>query len=185
MLIDRTIPPQLTEALRGEKKVVILYGPRQAGKTTLITSLAATTQQAQFFNGDDLYAQDLFKKNDLEALRRAVGGAELLIIDEAQRIENIGLSLKVLIDNLPLTILVSGSASFELANKVSEPLTGRTKTFWLYPFSWLEVADRYRRTSAAVAMDELLRFGMFPKVHTLAAEKEKEDYLYEYLNNYL
>jgi hypothetical protein len=185
MFIDRTITPQLTEALRGEKKVVILYGPRQAGKTTLITSVAAATQPAQFFNGDDLYAQDLFKKNDLEALRRAVGGAELLIIDEAQRIENIGLSLKVLIDNLPLTILVSGSASFELANKVSEPLTGRTKTFWLYPFSWFEVADRYRRTSAAVAMDELLRFGMFPKVHTLAAEKEKEDYLYEYLNNYL
>lgn len=186
MFIERTIEKQLKEAINGERKVIIVYGPRQAGKTTLIKLLTSKISgEVQFFTGDDLHTQDLFSKNDLEALRRAIAGTDILVIDEAQRIENIGLSLKLVIDNLPVKILVSGSASFDLADKLSEPLTGRTRTFWLYPLAWSEVAEKYRATSKDVIMDELLRFGLFPKVQTLLAEKEKENYLYEYLNNYL
>ena len=186
MFIERTIEKQLKQSINGERKVIIVYGPRQAGKTTSIKLLTSKMSgEVQFFTGDDLHAQDLFSKNDLEALRRATAGTDILVIDEAQRIENIGLSLKLLIDNLPVKILVSGSASFDLADKLSEPLTGRTRTFWLYPLAWSEVAEKYRATSKDVIMDELLRFGLFPKVQTLSAEKEKENYLYEYLNNYL
>lgn len=186
MIFNRIIAEQVKEAIYGEQRVVIIYGPRQAGKTTLIKSLfSENDNQIQFFIGDDLYVQDLLKNNDLESLKRVVGNSGILIIDEAQRIENIGLSLKLIIDHLPVAILVSGSASFDLANKLSEPLTGRTKTFWLYPLSWQEVSDKYQRTANAIIMDELLRFGLFPKVQTLISEKDKEDYLYEYLNNYL
>lgn len=186
MFIERTIEKQLKQAINGERKVIIIYGPRQAGKTTLIKLLTSKISgEIQFFTGDDLHTQDLFSKNDLEALRRATAGIDILVIDEAQRIENIGLSLKLLIDNLPVKILVSGSASFDLADKLSEPLTGRTRTFWLYPLAWGEVAEKYRATSKDVMIDELLRFGLFPKVQTLLVEKEKENYLYEYLNNYL
>lgn len=175
------------ETLSRDKAVVIVYGPRQAGKTTIINSIVGEMDKNKvgIFLGDDLFTQDLFGKNDLEALRRVVSGKEILVIDEAQRIENIGLTLKLIIDNLPVKVIVSGSSSFELADKVSEPLTGRTKTFWLYPLAYAEVADKYKTTVAATAFEEMLRFGMYPKIHTLSSDAEKEKYLYEYLNNYL
>ncbi|MBI4710313.1 MAG: ATP-binding protein, partial [Nitrospirae bacterium] len=168
-------------------RAIILYGPRQAGKTTLIQSLfkqKASSHEALFFNGDDLFTQDLFSRNELEALSRIVGNNKIVVIDEAQRIANIGLTLKLLVDNLPVTVIASGSASFELADKINEPLTGRTKTFWLYPLSWKEVSGQYSKTMRKTALEEMLRFGMYPKIHSLPA-REKADYLYEYLNNYL
>lgn len=190
MLISRFIKPKVEKALiEAKKEVIIVYGPRQAGKTTLINSiikdLDKNGNQTGLFLGDDLFAQDLFSRNDLEALKRAVSGRKMLVIDEAQRIENIGLTLKLIVDNLPVKILVSGSSSFELANKVSEPLTGRTRTFWLYPLSYAEVAEKYRTTLASTILEEMLRFGMYPKTHTLESYSEKENYLYEYVNNYL
>jgi predicted AAA+ superfamily ATPase len=187
-MIQRIIQEKVKkEILNQDKSVVIVYGPRQAGKTTLINNLIGdiSKDSVGFFLGDDLFTQSLFSKNDLEALRRVVAGKELLVIDEAQKIENIGLSLKLIVDNLPVKVIVSGSSSFELADKVSEPLTGRTKTFWLYPLSYAEVLEKYRTTVATTAFEEMLRFGMYPKIHTLTAEADKEKYLYEYLGNYL
>lgn len=185
MLIDRTLGNKIESALLKEPKVVILYGPRQAGKTTLINLITSKIDKKLYFVGDDIYAQDLFRNNELEALKRIVGDNKILIIDEAQRIDNIGLTLKLLVDNLPITVFVSGSASFDLANKISESLTGRTRTFLLYPLSYQEVSEKYRQTSSDTAILEMLRFGMYPKVHTLLGNQEKQDYLYEYINNYL
>lgn len=183
--INRKIGPSLRKALEGERKVIILYGPRQAGKTTLLKKLLAEMgQEYEYFTGDDLYAQNIFSQNDLGSLRKILQKG-ILVIDEAQKIENIGSSLKLIFDNLSMKIITSGSASFDLANKLSEPLTGRTKTFWLYPLAYCEVAEKFRKTSTNKALEEMLRFGMYPKVHTLETNKEKEDYLYEYLNNYL
>lgn len=187
-MIQRIIKPKIKkELLSHDKSAIIIYGPRQAGKTTLINDLVGNMSKdgVGSFLGDDLFAQNLFSKNDLEALRRVVAGKKILVIDEAQKIENIGLSLKLIVDNLPVKVIASGSSSFELADKVSEPLTGRTKTFWLYPLSYAEVMEKYRTTVAATAFEEMLRFGMYPKIHTLGAEADKEKYLYEYLNNYL
>ena len=186
-MIDRAITQQIKQALIIGHKIIILYGPRQAGKTTLINILLQDLPLDSFqkFIGDDLFTQDIFSRNELELLKRTVSDKKLLVIDEAQKIENIGNTLKLLIDNLPITILASGSASFDLANKVSESLAGRTKTFWLYPFSYKEIAEKYKQTSQSLMLEEFLRFGMFPAVHNLATEKEKTDYLYEYLNTYL
>lgn len=186
-MIERIIKERVKEALKPEGKVVIIYGPRQSGKTTLIKLIMEEIgpQDIQYFIGDDLFTQDIFSKNDLQALRRVVSDKKLLVIDEAQRITNIGLSLKLMVDNLPIKIMVSGSSSFDLANRVSEALTGRTKTFWLYPLSFAEVAEKYRTISPPVALEEMLRFGMYPKIHTLESDSEKQEYLYEYLNNYL
>ncbi|MDO8482486.1 MAG: ATP-binding protein [bacterium] len=187
MIIKRKITDLLNTTLSGEKKVVILYGPRQSGKTTLIKELMGLNKisENQMFTGDDIFAQNLFGKNDLLALQKVVGENKFLVIDEAQRIDNIGLTLKLLIDNFPIMLLVSGSASFDLAEKINEPLTGRTKTFYLYPFSYDEIADRYTRSSPEATMEDILRFGMYPKTTTLVGDSDKEDYLYEYLNNYL
>ncbi len=186
MYFQRKITDQVAQAVKKGGKVIIIYGPRQAGKTTLIDHLNQDLAwQAERFVGDDLATQNIFSRHELDFLKKTVGNAKLLIIDEAQKIENIGLSLKLLIDNQPITIIVSGSASFDLANKVDEPLTGRTKTFYLYPLSYQEVAASYARASADVVIGEMLRFGMLPAVHNLTEEKDKIDYLNEYINKYL
>lgn len=184
-MIKRIIEKRFEKAILGERKVIIVYGPRQAGKTTLIKSLLSISAgRYDYFIGDDLQAQNIFSRNELEFLKKTLTG-NLLFIDEAQKIENIGLSLKLIFDNLPMKIIASGSASFDLANKLNEPLTGRTKTFQLYPLAYSEAEEKYRKTSPETATEEMLRFGMYPKVHVLDSDKEKESYLYEYLNNYL
>ncbi|MHB8941812.1 MAG: ATP-binding protein, partial [Desulfobacteria bacterium] len=91
----------------------------------------------------------------------------------------------LLVDHLPVTVIASGSASFELADRLNEPLTGRARTFHLFPLAWSEVAETYRLTDPETALEEMLRFGMYPRVHTLESDREKEEYLYEYLNSYL
>lgn len=185
MHLDRAITPRLSAALNQPGTALILYGPRQAGKTTLIRQLLANCPDAVSFTGDDLYTQSLLARHELEHLQRIIGNATTVFIDEAQRIENIGLTLKLLVDHLPLTVIASGSASFELANRVNEPLTGRSRTFHLFPLAWSELSEHYRLTAPHTALEEMLRFGMYPRVHTLGSELEKQEYLYEYLNNYL
>jgi len=187
MIKTRIIKDQIIKELdSSSKNVIIIYGPRQAGKTTLIDSiLSERKEKMQKFIGDDVFTQDLFGKNELSLIKRTLEGIELLVIDEAQRIENIGLVLKLIIDNLKIKVIVSGSASFDLANKINEPLTGRTKTFHLYPFSYAEIKGDYSSISNDSFIEDVLRFGMFPAVHNLKGDKEKQDYLIEYINNYL
>ena len=186
MIINRTIKKELESALKNtDRKVIILYGPRQAGKTTLIEMLLHQDLSYKKYNGDDIFTQNIFSNNNLESLKREIGEKDLLIIDEAQRINNIGLSLKLIIDNLPIKVIVSGSASFDLADKVCEPLTGRTKTFWLYPLSLREVKDKFPQMEKDKIIEEMLLYGMYPKIWNIESKKEKEDYLFEYINNYL
>ncbi len=184
-MINRIIGEKIKKAISGERKVIIIYGPRQSGKTTLIKYLLSEIKQDfEYFTGDDLYAQNIFSKNELELLKKVIK-SDILVIDEAQKIENIGLSLKLIFDNTQVKIITSGSASFDLSNKLSEHLTGRTKTFWLYPLAFSEVEDKYRKVSKETALEEMLKYGMYPKVQDLTSNQDKENYLYEYLNNYL
>ncbi len=184
-MFQRTITQQMSDGLGKPGTAMILYGPRQAGKTTLVKLLLKEIADAVEFVGDDLYTQSLLARHELEHLKRIVGPATTIFIDEAQRIENIGLTLKLLVDHLPVTVIASGSASFELADRLSEPLTGRARTLRLYPLSWEEVASKYRMTAPETSLEEMLRFGMYPRVHSLESNQEKEEYLYNYLNSYL
>ncbi|MHB8942203.1 MAG: AAA family ATPase, partial [Desulfobacteria bacterium] len=136
MHLQRAIADQLRAALDQPGSAVILYGPRQAGKTTLVRQLLSERPDAVSFTGDDLHTQTLLARHELEHLKRIVGKATTVFIDEAQRIENIGLTLKLLVDHLPVTVIASGSASFELADRLNEPLTGRARTFHLFPLAW-------------------------------------------------
>lgn len=185
MLIERTILTIIQNQLRKEPKIIIIYGPRQAGKTTLIEQLLKKTEQPFLtFNGDDIRTQELFAVADLNRLKKIVGLNKLVVIDEAQRIGNIGLCLKLLFDSLKIHIVASGSSSFDLANKINEPLTGRSITFTLYPLSMLEVPKNILETRAT-QVEEVLRFGLYPKSVTLISLNEKELYLNELVNNYL
>lgn len=186
MFYKRQICSDLEKALTVKNRAVIIYGPRQSGKTTLIKNLLDKQKiPHRSFLGDDLYAQEVFSRPELGKLQHFFSKDHLVVIDEAQRIENIGLTLKLLVDNLPLTVLASGSASLDLASKINEPLTGRTKTIWLYPFSFQEIKQKYENFTVETLLEEVLCFGMFPKVHVLESEAEKQNYLIEYANNYL
>lgn len=187
MLIDRTLTRLIKDKLVGEPKVIVLYGPRQSGKTVLLNEIVRSENQRKtlFLRGDDIRIQEIFSKPDYEALRSFIGKVPILIIDEAQKIENIGSSLKLIFDSKPIHILVSGSASFDLANKLAEPMTGRATFFTLYPLSILELPEERRIYGVQKYLPELLLFGMYPKVHTLVAQKEKEEYLYDIVNTYL
>lgn len=187
MLIERTIFTRIKKTLEGsEPKIVIIYGPRQVGKTTLLSHLQAQLKTPYaFFLGDDLRTQELLGQQKLDILQKAVGTNRIIIIDEAQRITNIGLTLKLIFDNLHLPIIATGSSSFDLANKINEPLTGRTSTFFLYPLSIEEVRPSLPEINLKRKLEEILRFGMYPKVITSTGEQEKINYLYELINNFL
>jgi predicted AAA+ superfamily ATPase len=185
---NRQIKPEVLKSLEQEGSlVIILYGPRQAGKTTLMReALKGKEALTLWVNGDDIEAQSGFSRHSLEHLKGLLGNKKILAIDEAQKIDNIGLSLKLLVDNLDIKILVSGSASFDLAHKLNEPLTGRTRTFWVYPLAAAEIGEHQNwRLNKETLLNKTLRYGNFPKIFNLAGEAEITNYLYDYVNNYL
>jgi len=187
MLISRILTDQVKKALE-PKRVVILYGPRQVGKTTLLEQLTKQLNNVQFLkvDGDQLRYRRVLSSENLDELKEFIGDNKLLIIDEAQRVENIGLNLKIIVDNLPqLKILVIGSASLELANKLTEPLTGRKKVFQLYPVSYEEAEEWLGKFETRENLEKLLIYGSFPKVLTLQNKKEREDYLSTLISSYL
>ena len=186
-MIPRTIEKQIVERIKNSDKIIILYGARQVGKTTLIKLLLKTHfNKILEINADQKKFQDVLSSTDLNQLKRLVSGYNLLFIDEAQRIPNIGLNLKILHDNIPnLKIIATGSSSFELANKVSEPLTGRTWTFTLFPISILELNELNNPFEIDEKIPEFLTFGMYPEIFSYENDLDKMDYLKELINSFL
>src|SRR3990167_5121742 len=122
-------------SLLEKNKVLVIYGPRQVGKTTLVKKyLVITSLTYQFFTGDQFDFVRDFSQCNLDFIKKMLGTTQLLVIDEAQKIENIGTALKLVVDNIEgIYIIVTGSSSLDLANKTSEPLTGRKNIVTLYP----------------------------------------------------
>lgn len=186
MIIDRTILPSIKKILLGEPRIIVIYGPRQAGKTVLLGEITnPEKRKTLFFQGDDLLTQDLFSTPRLDTLENTVGDAEIIVIDEAQKIENIGQSLKLLYDNRPRVILATGSSSFHLANKLAESMTGRATFFTLYPLAISELPREKTMFGLDKILPELLVFGLYPKIHSLHSQEQKEQYLLDIINTYL
>jgi hypothetical protein len=188
MIIERSITKTIRKLWSTKPKVVILYGPRQSGKTTLVTRLLLRDidpKSVAAYNGDDLRDREAMGKPDLAALKKAVGNKKYLFVDEAQRIPDIGLTLKLLYDSLKIRIIASGSSSFDLASRVSEPLTGRSATVHLYPLSLAEIPSGPSGKGFPDGLEELLRYGAYPAVATAGSNEEKERYLYDLVNTYL
>lgn len=187
MNIQRIIQNILTESLNRSRKIVLIFGARQTGKTTLCNLiLSEIPGKIIKVNGDELKYTELFSSRDFAKMKLLLDGYDFLFIDEAQRIPNIGINLKIIFDNMPeMKILVTGSSSFELANQVKEPLTGRTSTLKLMPLSLQEIKQNTNIFDIQHRLEEFMLFGLYPEITHYSNASEKERYLTELSSSYL
>lgn len=173
MEIRRTIQPQIEKSLF-QGKIIIIYGARQVGKTTLIREIQKKYPDATYFNGDEPDVRAALTDKTSAEIKAFFGEKRLVFIDEAQRIKNIGLTLKLVVDNYPeIQVVATGSSSFELSNEIAEPLTGRKNEFWLYPFSLEELSSVFSDLETKRLLEERMIFGMYPDVVLGAGDKTK------------
>ncbi len=189
MIIKRAVLGRIKEKLE-KGKVVVLYGPRRIGKTFLLQQLEkelGKQEKIAYFQGDRLVVREIFSSLSPEKMRGFFGeNKTLLILDEAQKIPLIGENLKLLVDTYPgLKIIASGSASFDLAVKVGEPLTGRKKTVFLYPVWSKEVIESFSKQFFLETLEERLIFGSYPEIFLKKSREEKIEYLFELVDSYL
>ncbi len=168
-------------------KVLVLYGPRQVGKTTLARDLIEVAPfRCKFVNADELIYREALSSQNRQKIGEVLGDAELLVIDEAQRIPEIGLNLKILIDSFPdARVIATGSASFDLANKISEPLTGRKLTFNLYPVSYRELKQDLGALETHSQLERWLVWGGYPAIITTEDLNHRQRLLGELVGSYL
>ncbi|MEN8253493.1 MAG: ATP-binding protein [Patescibacteria group bacterium] len=171
-----------------DNKINIIYGPRQVGKTTLIQSYLQSLKGVKYLNktGDELDLVHIFEELSINTFRRLTSGIDLLIIDEAQLLPNIGRGLKIIKDHIPrLKVIVTGSASFDLVNKLGEPLTGRDNILYMYPMAHLELLDEFPKYELSQKLNDYLIFGSYPEIFSYKSDQEKQDYLLRLVNSYL
>ncbi|MDD2528721.1 MAG: ATP-binding protein [Lentimicrobiaceae bacterium] len=166
-------------------KVIILYGARRVGKTTLSKQIIENLEDARYLNCELLQNKTALSTTNSELLKDFLGNYRIVVLDEAQHIDQIGLILKILADTFPeMQIIATGSSSFDLGQKISEPLTGRARRFVLYPLSFNEIADDNNLLDTHAGLDNLLRFGFYPEVFGKPEEESIEE-LNEIASNYL
>ena len=153
--------------------VVIVYGARQVGKTTLSKVIMESYNKPLYINSDEISQRLKVQNKSSTELLDYFGDADLVVIDEAQRVEDIGLTAKIIHDSLPnIKLLLTGSSSLDLANKTKEPLTGRSKEFTLYPLSLSEIASTNK--DKIDAMNKALIYGSYPGIWNLSTAKAKD-----------
>ncbi|NTU46736.1 ATP-binding protein, partial [Candidatus Roizmanbacteria bacterium] len=168
--------------------VLILYGARRVGKTTLLDNfLKVTKLRYRLDTGDNIRTQELLSSLDLTRIKEYIEGYELLAIDEAQFIPHIGKALKIIIDTVPgIKVIVTGSSSFDLSQEVGEPLTGRKTTLTMYPISQHELLKSYKnKFDLKQKLEEFLIYGSYPQVVTATSREEKIRIITELVNSYL
>lgn len=182
-MYKRTLQDLISQRM-GEGKAVIVYGPRQVGKTTVLKLLLEDRNDVLWFNGDEPDVRALFENITSTRLKAIIGQRRLVVIDEAQRISNIGLCMKLITDNLPeVQLIATGSSSFDLANNIQEPLTGRKKEYQMFPLSFQELVEANGWMDERRLLPHRLVYGSYPDVLNHAGE-EKET-LTELADSYL
>ena len=172
-------------------KAIILIGSRQTGKTSLLQELFPNKEEIVWLNGDDLAVQSLVSQINTEQWRATIGDKKVLVIDEAQQIENIGLRMKLVTDQLKdVQLLATGSSAFELANRLNEPLTGRKWEHKIYTLSYAEMVNHHGLLAERSLLNHRLVFGYYPEVVTSPAKEEivlktlTDSYLYKDVLSY-
>jgi predicted AAA+ superfamily ATPase len=159
-ILDRTIKERL-----GAGKAIVLMGARQVGKTTLINGMLKDSADAIFLNGDEIDVQRLFENVSSTRFKSIFGAKKYIILDEAQRIKDIGVKLKIITDQMPeIQLVATGSSSFDLANKINEPLTGRKWEYKMYPLSFAEMVNHHGLLDEKRMIPQRLVYGYYPDV---------------------
>lgn len=181
-MYDRTLI-EIIKSKIGRGKAILLIGPRQVGKTTLIKSQLINGDYL-FLDADDPTVRDLLNNPNTERLRSIIGKSKVIFIDEAQRISGIGLTLKIIVDQFKdVQLLVSGSSSFDLSNELNEPLTGRKWEYELLPISWEEYELKHGLLVTEQQLENRLLYGFYPDV--LNNPGEEKEILKQLVNSYL
>jgi predicted AAA+ superfamily ATPase len=184
-----TIKRTIEEPLRKDffkGKVIILTGPRQVGKTTLANHILKSYSSIITFNGDNRKDRETLAKNDFEYLDNLVGNKKIIFIDEAQKIDEIGNTLKLFVDNYQekKQIIATGSSSLNLLSNTSEPLTGRKFVYELFPLSVSEIYSEKHPLDIEKELESLLVYGTYPDIYEADMET-KEKQLVEITKSYL
>lgn len=187
MWINRVIKDEVISEIEKGQKIIVLFGARQTGKTSLLKKILADLPfKVLQLNGDELKYLEIFSGRDLEKMEELTEGYEMLFIDEGQKIPELGIHLKILHDSHPeLRIIVTGSSSFDLATKVSEPLTGRKRVFNLFPVSLEELSTENNTYELKNKLEELMRYGSYPEVVSSQGFETKTRAIEEISNSYL
>ncbi len=162
-MYKRSIEKKITNKI-GKGKAIIVVGPRQVGKTTLLKNILGS-KDCLFLDGDNPKVRSLLDNPNTEEIKNIIGKHKLVFIDEAQRIAGIGLTLKIINDQFKyVQLFACGSSSFDLANKINEPLTGRKWEYQLYPISWEEFENYHGYLYAEQQLEDRLLYGFYPDV---------------------
>lgn len=168
-------------------KVLVILGPRQVGKTTLLKNyLKNCNSKYRFDSGELLNIQKTLSSQNLDVLKKYTEGYEIIAIDEAHKIPNIGLNLKIMVDHMPnIKVLVTGSSSFDLLGQVGEPLVGRKITLRLFPLSQLELKNKFNEFELKSHLEDWLLYGGYPEVVATRATHDKIQLLNELTQSYM
>ena len=175
-MITRTLQKPIEKSLF-KGKVVVIYGARRTGKTTLVKQIISGRPESKYINCELGQNQDALETTNTDLLISYLGKkTKIAVLDEAQHIRNIGLVIKVLADTFPsLQLIVTGSSGFDLLNRIAEPLTGRSRLFHLFPFSFEELLQIKDIITLRSSTDTLMRFGLYPEVYDKQEEEAVEE----------
>ncbi len=184
-MIKRTIEAKIESKLF-KKKAIIIIGARQIGKTTSINNVLKDQENLLFLNGDDIVVRELLTNINTAEIKNLIAGKKYIFIDEAQRIENIGLTAKIIVDIFPETqLIMSGSSAFDLKNRLSESLTGRKWEYEMFPVTWKEFEETYDYLESQQQLETRILYGMYPEIITHPNEEKErlklltDSYLYK------
>ncbi len=187
--IPRYLSQSIKNDLSQDNKIVVLFGARQVGKTTLARKILSDLDyKALAINAEQTKYHSILSSKDVNKFQELIADNNLLFIDEAQYIDEIGLNLKLIHDHLPqVKVFVTGSSSFDLANQVAEPLTGRSWKYTLYPISYFELkaSKNLSKFELKDQLEQRLIFGSYPEVFSITGFERKQRHLQQLTNSYL
>ncbi|MDR0711930.1 MAG: ATP-binding protein [Prevotellaceae bacterium] len=174
-----------------KQKIIVVFGPRQVGKTTLLKQIVGSSNNVLMFNCDNLDERTALENKTTTELRHLFGNHKIVMIDEAQRVKNIGLTLKIIADNIPdIQVIATGSSSLDIGHEINEPATGRLMEHKLFPFSWQELVAASSVQTEHRLLEYRIIYGMYPEVVTNSDDAKRilrtltNSYLYKDLLSY-